>query len=176
MIVKLRRTPCVYLVGFMGSGKSTVGRLLGEELGWRFVDLDDDIEAREQMAIAEIFSQRGEPEFRRIEHQCLAARVEEVKNVKPLVLALGGGAFVQEENRTLIQKAGISVWLDCPFALLDRRVAGFSHRPLAKDPAAFRKLFEERREIYARSDFRVPVENDDAAAVVRAIMDLPGVF
>lgn len=176
MIVKLRRAPGVYLVGFMGSGKSTVGKMLAEELGWRFADLDDDIEAREQMPITRIFSERGEPEFRRIEHECLAARVNEVQDFRPLVLALGGGAFVQEQNRAILEKAGITVWLDCPFDLLERRVSGFEHRPLAKDPAAFRKLYDERRALYALSDYRVPIEGDDASATVRAIMDLPGVF
>ncbi|MBS1825309.1 MAG: shikimate kinase [Acidobacteria bacterium] len=176
MIVKLRRAPGVYLVGFMGSGKSTVGQLLAEELGWRFVDLDDDIEAREQMPITRIFSERGEPEFRRIEHECLAVRVNEVRDFRPLVLALGGGAFVQEQNRLILEKAGITIWLDCPFDLLERRVAGFEHRPLAKDPAGFRRLYEERRALYALSDYRVPIVGDDAAATVRAIMDLPGVF
>jgi shikimate kinase len=176
MMVKLRRAPGVYLVGFMGSGKSTIGKLLAEELAWRFADLDDDIEAREHMPITQIFSERGEPEFRRIEHECLAARTADVQNVQPLVLALGGGAFIQEQNRAILKPAGITIWFDCPFELLDRRVAGFQHRPLAKDPAAFRKLFEERRTIYALADYRIPIESDDAAAAVRAILNLPGVF
>lgn len=176
MIPKLRRTPGVYLVGFMGSGKSTVGRLLAEELGWRFADLDDDIEAREQAPIAEIFAVRGEPEFRRIESECLASRVREVRNLQPLVLALGGGAFVTESNRALLSDAGVSIWLDCPLELVERRVAAFSHRPLAKDPAAFRKLFSDRRPVYALADYRVPAETDDAASTVRAILELPGVF
>ena len=176
MIVKLRRTPGVYLVGFMASGKSTVGQLLATELGWRFADLDNDIEAREQTPISQIFTERGEPEFRRIEHECLEARVAEVRSVQPLILALGGGAFVQQNNRDLIAKAGISIWLDCPFELVEQRVAGFTHRPLAKDPQAFRNLFEERKAVYALADYRIAIEGDDAAQAVRAIMDLPEVF
>ena len=176
MMVKLRRTPGVFLVGFMGSGKTTVGHLLAAELGWQFADLDADIEARENEKITEIFAQRGEPEFRRLEHECLAERTSEVRSVKPMVLALGGGAFVEERNRELIGSAGISVWLDCPFELLDRRVAGFEHRPLAKDPVAFRRLFEERQRVYALSDYRVAVTSDDPEVTVRAILDLPGVF
>ncbi|MBL8179573.1 MAG: shikimate kinase [Bryobacterales bacterium] len=176
MMVKLRRTPGVYLVGFMGCGKSTVGKLLAEQLEWRFVDLDDDIEGREQTPISQIFAQRGEPAFRRIEHECLNTRVQEVRNLKPLVLALGGGAFIQDDNRSLISDAGISIWLDCPFPLVERRVAAFTHRPLAKDPEAFRRLFDERRPVYALADYRIAIESDDAASAVRAIMDLPGVF
>lgn len=176
MIVKLRRTPGVYLVGFMGSGKSTVGQLLAAELGWRFADLDDDIEAREHAAITQIFSERGEPEFRRIEHECLKARVAEVRNMQPLILALGGGAFVQQNNRELLSHAGVSIWLDCPFEMVQQRVAGFTHRPLAKDPEAFRKLFDDRRLVYAQADYRIAIDSDDAAQAVRAIMDLPEVF
>src|ERR1022692_5190369 len=66
MILKLKRTPGIYLVGFMGSGKSTIGRLLAERIGWHFVDLDEEIEAAERMSILEIFETRGEAEFRRV--------------------------------------------------------------------------------------------------------------
>ena len=85
----LKRTPAIYLVGFMGSGKTTVGRLLAERLGWSFVDLDDNIEARERMPIAEIFETRGEPAFRAIEAEVLRGLVQAVKAGRPLVIALG---------------------------------------------------------------------------------------
>src|SRR6185295_16056948 len=96
MILKLKRTPGIFLVGFMGSGKSTVGRVLAEELGWGFADLDEDIEKREGMAIAEIFDSRGEAEFRKAETAALRERVRMVEGGRPWVIALGGGAFLNE--------------------------------------------------------------------------------
>ncbi|MDQ6705626.1 MAG: shikimate kinase, partial [Acidobacteriota bacterium] len=135
MILKLKRTPGIYLVGFMGSGKTTVGRLLAERIGWNFYDVDDDIEAREKTSIARIFEMRGEAEFRRIETDAIRARVRRIECGIPAVLALGGGAFVQPENYALLSNNGVSVWLDCPFDVIRRRVANDSSRPLARDPA-----------------------------------------
>lgn len=163
-------------MGFMGSGKSTIGKLLAQELGWRFADLDEDIVAREHTSISEIFEKRGEAEFRRIEHECLAARVRQVRHQHPLVLSLGGGAFPVEANRALLADAGISIWLDCSFERVKRRVAGFAHRPLARDPEAFRKLFAGRRASYALADYRIRIRSDNPERAVRAIMELPGVF
>ena len=95
MILKLKRTPGIYLVGFMGSGKSTIGRLLAERIGWHFVDLDAEIEAAQSMSILEIFETRGEAEFRRFERETLRQHVRAIECGRPAVLALGGGAIVQ---------------------------------------------------------------------------------
>src|SRR5579871_3689080 len=103
MILKLKRTPGIYLVGFMGSGKSTVGRLLADRIGWHFVDLDAEIEAARKMTILEIFESRGEAEFRLIEHQTMRERVRAIECGRPTVLALGGGAIVQPENFALVE-------------------------------------------------------------------------
>src|ERR1700733_1254910 len=111
MLLKLKRTPGLYLVGFMGSGKSAVGRLLADELGWSFADIDEDIETAQGISISEIFDQRGEEEFRGIEHEALRQRVREVECGKPMVLALGGGAFVLPANRKLLEERGVTVWL-----------------------------------------------------------------
>ncbi len=134
MILKLKRTPGIYLVGFMGSGKSTIGRLLADRLGWDFVDLDEVIEAQENMAICEIFESRGEAEFRRLEAAAIHARVRQIERGSPSVLALGGGAFIQPGIFDLVQEHGITVWLDCPFHIVERRVQQATHRPLARDP------------------------------------------
>src|SRR5271169_400595 len=93
MILKLKRTPGIYLVGFMASGKTTIGRLLADELGWTFADMDQDIEFEQAASIARIFEARGEEEFRRIEQEALRRRVGEVERGTPMVVALGGGAF-----------------------------------------------------------------------------------
>jgi shikimate kinase len=173
MILRLKNTPAIYLVGFMASGKTTIGRLLAERLGWRFVDLDDDIEAAQKMKISQIFDTRGEEEFRRAEHAAMRARVREIECGTPTVMALGGGAFVQPDNYALLEDNGVTIWLDCPFETIKRRVEQATHRPLARDPATFALLYGARREAYARADYRIPIESDDPAAVVEAVMRLP---
>jgi shikimate kinase len=176
MNLKLKRTPGIFLVGFMGSGKSTIGRMLAAELGWAFVDLDDDIEAQQQMKISEIFAQKGEVEFRDIEHRALAERVRQIRASQPMVVALGGGAFVQPRNVELIQPNGISIWLDCPLEKVGERVARETHRPLARDPERFEALFRERQAAYAKADCRIEIRSDDPAVAVREILAIPGLF
>lgn len=170
---KLARAPGIYLTGFMGCGKTTVGRLLAEEMGWPFVDLDDDIEAAAGATIGEIFATKGEAEFRRMEHEALKKRVHNVFCGQPVVLALGGGAFAQAGNRELLRDAGISVWLDAGLDLIRERIAHETHRPLAQDPERFAALFDARREGYAQADFRVAVDSNDPAEAVRHVMELP---
>lgn len=173
MIVKLARTPGIYLVGFMGSGKSTVGRLLADRLGWNFVDLDEEIEAEQRLKIAEIFEQQGEQRFRQIEHEALRRRVRAIQRGEPTVLALGGGAFAQPDNYALLADNGVTIWLDCPLEILRRRVEQDWNRPLARDPAQFEELYHKRRAGYARADYRIEVCGDDPEAVVEAILRLP---
>jgi shikimate kinase len=176
MNLKLKRTPGIYIVGFMASGKSTIGRHLAHRLGWDFYDTDDEIEKAEKVAIAEIFAGRGEAEFRRIERDILAQHVRWIERGRPAVVALGGGAFVEPVTRDLLSNNGISVWLDCPFHVVERRVRQEPHarvRPLAADPRKFASLYESRRESYSLADVRVPVETDEAERVVDAILALP---
>ena len=173
MILKLKRTPGIYLVGFMGSGKSTIGRLLAEQIGWHFVDLDAEIEAAEKMSIVEIFETRGEAEFRRVEREKLREHVRTIECGRPAVVALGGGAIVPAENYALLENNGVIIWLDCPLETVRRRVAPASHRPLARDPASFSRLYEERRESYARADYCIPIESDDPSVTVEAVLRLP---
>jgi shikimate kinase len=172
MILKLKRTPGIYLAGFMGSGKSTIGRALAEELGWNFMDLDEEIERREGVAISTIFEQRGEPEFRRIESDALRHAVRAVQHGRPHVISLGGGAFLSQENFELVANHGITVWLDCPLPIIERRVAAAVHRPLARDPDRLRKLFALRRPGYARAEYRIAIEDDDVSAAVAQILAL----
>ena len=98
MILKLKQTPGIFLVGFMGCGKSTVGSALADELGWSFFDLDEEIEKAAGASVTEIFDQRGEAEFRTLETEALKKRVHNVRTGRPQVIALGGGAFTFEEN------------------------------------------------------------------------------
>lgn len=173
MILRLKRTPGIYLVGFMGSGKSTIGRLLAEEIGWEFVDLDDLIEQAAGMTISTVFDVRGEEEFRKLEHQALHRVVDMVERGKAHVVALGGGAFAQQRNYDLLENNGVTVWLDCPIEVLEKRVARQSHRPLARDPEKFRLLHEARRDAYAKADYRVEVNDADPSVHVGSLLKLP---
>ena len=173
MILKLKRTPGIYLVGFMGSGKTTIGRLLADQLGWHFVDLDARIEAAESMSIPEIFDTRGEAEFRRLEREKMREMVRAIECGRPTVLALGGGAIFQPENFALVENNGVTIWLDCPFETIRRRVGHASNRPLARDPESFARLYETRRESYARADYRIAIESDDPNVAVDAVLRLP---
>lgn len=173
MNTRLIRTPCIYLVGFMGCGKSTVGTLLADELGWSFADLDEDIETAAGRRIPEIFEACGEAEFRRMEYEALRTRVKTVQTGRPLVLSLGGGAFVEERNCGVVSDNGVSVWLDAPLDLIRLRIAGQDHRPLARDAARFESLYHSRRPSYGKADYRIDVEGDDPRRVVEAILDLP---
>ena len=173
MILKLKRTPGIYVVGFMASGKTTIAHELADELGWNFADLDEDIESQQGITIAEIFDTQGEEEFRRIETAVLTKRIRRIERGQPTVLALGGGTFAQPANFELMEENGVSVWLDCPFEIVCRRVSMASHRPLARDPEQFRRLFDDRRAAYLRSDYRIRIVDDDPMQAVRQIMDLP---
>jgi shikimate kinase len=176
MNLRLKRTPGIYLVGFMGSGKSTIGRHLAHRIGWNFFDTDHEIESAEKTSIAELFETRGEPEFRRIEGEILRQHVRWIERGRPAVLALGGGAFAEQANRELVAEHGVSVWLDCPFETVKRRVAaqpGGAIRPLARDAEKFAELYEARRSIYELADFRVAIESDNPEGAVGAILAGP---
>jgi len=173
MTLKLKRTPGLYLVGFMAAGKTTVGRSLADELGWCFVDIDTDIEAQQGKPIADIFRERGESYFREVESRMIRGRISRIEAGDPCVMALGGGAFVQPHNWELIQNNGVTVWLDCALETIRRRLGEDTSRPLAQDRGALAQLFEDRRPLYARADFRIEVDTDEVSEIVRKILRLP---
>lgn len=171
--IPIRRS--VFLLGFMGCGKTTVGRRLGERLGWNFVDLDEELERRQGRTIAQIFAEQGEPYFRQVERALLEDILGQAEQV-PLVVALGGGTFAQPANVELIRsKGGITVWLHCPLEELRRRCRGLTNRPLFRDPASFQQLYQQRLPYYQQADFRVDADRSDPAAVVEEILRC-GVF
>ncbi|MBM3758836.1 MAG: shikimate kinase [Acidobacteria bacterium] len=172
MILKLKRSPGIYLVGFMGCGKSTVGAMLADEIGWRFLDLDERIESQQTTTIAGIFEEQGEEAFRKIETAALVDVIRETFRGRASVVALGGGAFPWPGNREKLEDAGVTIWLDVPLERLEKRVAGAEHRPLAKDPVRFRELFEKRRPEYAKADYTIPFDSDNPKDAVEAILAL----
>jgi shikimate kinase len=148
MSAKAPSRRCVVLIGFMGAGKTTVGRTLAKRLRCQFLDLDDVIQQRERKSVAEIFASSGEAVFRRMENAALKAVLDDVAG--DLVLSLGGGAFVQEENRAALDRAGaVTVLLEAPLEELRRRCDREGKaRPLAQEPAKFDELFAARRADY----------------------------
>ena len=173
MTLKLKRTPGLYLVGFMASGKSTVGKALADQLGWTFTDIDAEIEKRQGTSISEIFSARGESAFRDLETETIRLHVDAIRAGFPAVVALGGGAFVQPRNWDLLENNGVTVWLDCPLDLVCQRLEGDNTRPLASDGNRLAKLFEDRRPLYSRADYHLEITSEDVAEIVRRILGLP---
>lgn len=161
----------IALVGFMGCGKTTVGRMLAERLGWRFVDLDTRIVERTGSSIVDIFRRHGEPEFREIETEVLDRTLGETSERGfSTVLALGGGTLTRLENLGRLRQFGATlVWLDCPVDDLLKRCAGVTDRPLFRDEASFRHLFEERLPHYRQADFRVDATAEPAQVVERVL-------
>jgi shikimate kinase len=155
-------TALIYLVGFMGAGKSTVGRRLAERLGWSFVDLDIAIEARAGEPIRELFRRAGELHFRRLESE----ELRRVSGGARIVVALGGGAFCLPENEATVRATGTSVYLDAPAGVLYARCDGDDARPLFSDRAGMEELLDRRRPLYERADFRV-----DASCPVEEVVD-----
>lgn len=172
MHLKLKRTPGLYIAGFMGSGKTTVGRLLSDRMGWDFIDIDAEIEKAEQSTISQIFDTRGEEEFRRIEREMIKRWVRKIECGMPMVVALGGGAFVQPGNFELLENNGLSIWLDCPFDIIENRLTSPDTRPLARNRDLLRKLYEERRTGYSKADFRIDAACEPHLAI-QQILDLP---
>lgn len=149
----------------MGCGKTTSGKMLARQLGWRFVDLDKNIEEQAGLTISEIFERLGEPAFRDLERAELVRALGEASaSSVPTVLALGGGTFAQPANLETLRascggpggpRTGITVWLDCPVEQLLSRCVMMDDRPLFRDETSFRKLYDERLPFYRQADVRV---------------------
>ncbi len=158
----------IFLLGFMGSGKTTVGRHLAELIERPFEDLDSRIESAAGRTIADIFSKDGEAAFRRQETRALAALLAEMRSGS--VVALGGGTFVQDENERLLKNSGgLTIFLECPVEELVARCGGLDHRPLFKDAADFRQLYERRLPAYRRADWTVSTSSSTPLEAAQAI-------
>ena len=164
------RERSIVLVGLMGSGKSTVGRRLAQRLGMRFADADDEIDRAADTSISDIFERFGEAHFRDGERRVIARLLAG----KPMVLATGGGAFINNETRALILRDSLCIWLDADIATLVERVGRRSHRPLLKnrDPGeVLRDLAAIRNPIYAEAHIRVSSASTPHDHTVRAILE-----
>jgi len=159
------KTDKLYLVGFMGAGKTTVGRALSRRLGWPFVDVDESIEARMRRSIASIFAQHGESYFRQQEREVLG----ELLPQRHVIVATGGGTFAEVDNRALMLADGGVAWLDIPFTTVFDRVPADGRRPLAADRAAMELLYARRRLAYAEAHVRIDASRPPAESVERLL-------
>ncbi len=157
----------IYLVGFMGCGKSAVGAALAVQMGRPFVDLDREIELVVHRSIADLIAAEGETEFRRVESEVLGT----ASSLGPAVVATGGGVVLDPANRKLMNESGISVWLDAPFELCwDRIATDRTTRPLAPDRDSALARYTHRLDFYRQSTVRVEstgaIEADRLAAMI----------
>jgi shikimate kinase len=164
----------------MGSGKSTVGSRLAQQLGWHFVDLDEKIEEVSGISIPQFFERHGEPAFRQLEaDQLRAALGRSVERAEATVLALGGGTYAQQGAPEFLRNAGVPViWLDTPVEMLLARCTTMTGRPLFRDEASFRALYQQRISSYQLADFRVDSSGDPVVVVSeilrRGLTGVPG--
>jgi shikimate kinase len=162
----------IYLVGFMGSGKTTVGRELAARIDAPFFDLDELIEAADKMSIREMFAQKGEPYFRKRERDLLRS----TRHLESAVVATGGGTFTFDENIQFIQSEGLSVYLSAPYALLRARIGSSKDdRPLFRDDLSTHELYANRIRYYRMSDLTIDVREDETPVeiVERLLLELP---
>ena len=163
----------IVLVGIMGAGKSTVGKILADRLGMRFFDADQEIERAAGCTITDFFEKYGEVEFRKGEERVISR----ILAGEPCILATGGGAFMSEATRLLIKKMATSVWLRVSFEVLAKRLEKRPDRPLLQtaDPQqTLKALIKKRYPIYNDADFIVDAENDGVDITVSKVIECLG--
>ncbi len=155
----------------MGVGKTTVGKRLAEKLGNRFIDIDKIIETKENKTITEIFANKGENYFRKIEKEITI----DILNKKNVVIALGGGAFINPNIRKEIRNTSISVWLDLSLKALISRISNTKKRPLLKEgnlKETVNRIYSERKKIYNQSNFKIKCDLLKVDQIVNKIIKL----
>jgi shikimate kinase len=157
----------IYLVGFMGAGKTTVGRVLGKRLDWKVEDIDARIEQAERRDIPTIFRTNGEAYFRAREREALVALLPE----RGTVVASGGGTFEGASNRELMLRDGAVIWLDAPFETVLQRIPLDGRRPLAADRVAMEQLYNQRLMAYSQAHLRVDAGRGSVEELVDHIVE-----
>jgi shikimate kinase len=157
----------IYLVGFMAAGKTTVARALAARLEWRAEDIDELIEARERRTVADIFARSGEAYFRALERDILRLLLP----LRHVVVATGGGTFMDPDNRAAINMDGVSVWLNVPFEELVARLPADGRRPLAADVDQLERLFAMRQAAYANARVHIEARGAHPQEVAERIVE-----
>ena len=157
----------IYLVGFMAAGKSTLAKALARRLDWKAVDVDELIEQRERLPVADSFARHGEAYFRSVERAVLTEQL----SPRHVVVATGGGTFVDPSNRAAINADGVSVWLDVPLERVIARLPTDGRRPLAADREEFERLFHHRRAAYQQAHVRLDAARASVDALVEQTLD-----
>jgi shikimate kinase len=161
----------IYLVGFMAAGKTTVARALASRLEWRVEDVDELIEARERLTVADIFARHGEAHFRALEREIIRLLLP----LRHVVVATGGGTFMDPETRQALNMDGTTVWLDVPFDALLARVPADGRRPLAADRQQMERLYAMRQAAYAQAHLRIDAGTAQAEEVAERVLDSLGI-
>ena len=151
----------------MAAGKTTLAQTLGRRLGWRAEDVDALIEASERRTVAEIFARDGEPYFRSVERQAIWSLLAQ----RHMVIATGGGTFIDPDNRAAINADGLSVWIDVPFEVLLNRIPADGRRPMANDRVQMALLYESRRLAYQQAHVRLDASRAHAEELVDQLIE-----
>ncbi|MCG6915329.1 shikimate kinase [bacterium BMS3Abin03] len=169
----------IYLTGFMASGKSTIGPIVANTLGWEFYDLDKEIEKRERKTIPDIFKENGEKYFRKLEIEVL----KELSTGNSLIISLGGGALTNQLNRKIIKQTGKLIYLESSIEIAFKRLKHKRNRPVLlsenvseqTEEAIYNKiklLFGERKKYYEEADYTFNTDNDQIGITVDKIANL----
>ena len=158
------------LIGMMGSGKSTIGRLLAQKLNLRFFDIDFLIENKTNMKIAEIFEKKGEDEFRNLEKEITLKFL----NKTNCVISLGGGAFINEIIKKKVKEKGITIWLNWNSQTLINRIRKNKKRPIAinLDDNGLKDLINTRSKIYSKANYKINCENMNMTEIIKKITQI----
>ena len=160
----------IVLIGFMGSGKTTVGEILSNKLSLPFIDLDSVIVERARKTIPEIFRERGEEHFRKLERESL---IGELSKKESFILSTGGGAPAYKDNMEIINSLATSVFLYADFETLYSRISGDENRPLASlDKEKLRELYQKRLPFYRKAHFTVDTTGKNPEEVAREVISL----
>ena len=166
----------VFLVGYMGAGKTTVGRIMARQLGWEFSDLDEQIERRHGRSVVEIFRRSGESAFRDLEHAELRRLIAKVRSGKHTIAALGGGAIAQPRNLSLLRRHKFPiVFLDAPVETLRRRCLRQARstgirRPLLGTMSEFRDRYEQRRRFYRQASHKTATSGRGPSSIAQELI------
>ena len=166
----------LYLIGMMGVGKTTVGKLIAEEIGYRFIDTDEVIVKAAGKSINEIFAENGEAEFRQLESDVLA----QVCAYTKLIVATGGGIVMQQQNWSYLHH-GLIIWLDAPVEIILQRLAEDHTRPLLQDADMenkLRSLIEQRQPMYSQADLHITINATETPAEIatRILATIPSIL